>query len=49
MGKQMSELGKNENNINISYYQIYLWKFHENTLKYYWIEDCYTLKRLLEN
>ena len=31
----MSKLCKNENNIDISLYQIYLPKWHENIMKYY--------------
>ena len=32
--KLLSKLSKNENNTDISLYQIYLGKLHENILKY---------------
>ena len=35
MGKLSSKLRKNENNTEISCYQDYLPKLHENILKYY--------------
>ena len=36
-GKLSSKLCKSINNTDISFYQIYLPKLHENILKYYWI------------
>ena len=35
MGKFLSWLSKNENNTDIQFYQIYLFRLHENILKYY--------------
>ncbi len=35
MSKLSSKLRKNENNTDISFYQIYLPKLHKNILKYY--------------
>ena len=35
MSKLLSKLHKNENNTDISFYQIYLLGLHENILKYY--------------
>ena len=35
MGKLSSKLRKNENNTDISFYQIYLPKLYENIFKYY--------------
>ena len=35
MGKLSSKLYINENNTNISFYQVYLQTFYENKLKYY--------------
>ena len=33
-----SKLREKENNTDISFYQIYLPKFHENSFKYYWLD-----------
>ena len=34
-GRLSFKWSRNENNTNILLYQIYLWKLHENILKYY--------------
>ena len=37
MSKLSCKLHKNENNLDISFYQIYLPKLLKNILKYYWL------------